>query len=51
MLSPEEEARVEEILRGLISKVRKRRVMVYPYFKDFDRVRTGFFFFVSCLGA
>ncbi|KXJ27651.1 hypothetical protein AC249_AIPGENE16872 [Exaiptasia diaphana] len=37
LLSNAEEARVQEILKGLIDKVRKRRLMVYPYFKDYDR--------------
>ena len=38
LLSPEEENRVNEVLRGFAETVRKRRLMAYPYFKDFDRV-------------
>lgn len=36
-LSEYEERRVQEILDRLASDVRKRRLMVYPFFKDFDR--------------
>ena len=43
LLSPAEEQRVTEILQDMADKVRKRRLMVYPYFKDFDRVS-----FVPC---
>jgi len=38
LLSPEEENRVNEVLKGFAETVRKRRLMAYPYFKDFDRV-------------
>ena len=38
LLSPEEEYRVNEVLKGFAETVRKRRLMAYPYFKDFDRV-------------
>ena len=38
LLSPEEESRVNEVLMGFAETVRKRRLMAYPYFKDFDRV-------------
>ena len=38
LLSPEEEHRVNEVLKGFAETVRKRRLMAYPYFKDFDRV-------------
>ncbi|XP_073251609.1 uncharacterized protein [Porites lutea] len=37
LLSPEEENRVNEVLKGFAETVRKRRLMAYPYFKDFDR--------------
>lgn len=39
LLSAQEENRVNEILRDITETVRKRRLMAYPYFKDFDRVR------------
>ena len=38
LLSPEEDYRVNEVLKGFAETVRKRRLMAYPYFKDFDRV-------------
>ena len=38
LLNSAEEERVNEILLDMADKVRKRRLMVYPYFKDFDRV-------------
>lgn len=38
LLSAAEENRVNEILNQIAETVRKRRLMVYPYFKDFDRV-------------
>ena len=38
LLSPEEENRVNEVLKGFAETVHKRRLMAYPYFKDFDRV-------------
>lgn len=37
LLSAQEEDRVNEILKEIAETVRKRRLMVYPYFKDFDR--------------
>lgn len=37
LLSPAEENRVNEVLKEFAETVRKRRLMVYPYFKDFDR--------------
>lgn len=37
LLSAAEENRVNEILNQMAETVRKRRLMVYPYFKDFDR--------------
>ncbi|KAL9961377.1 hypothetical protein ACROYT_G030301 [Oculina patagonica] len=37
VLSAQEENRVNEILNQIAETVRKRRLMVYPYFKDFDR--------------
>lgn len=39
-LSEKEEARVEEILRQISDQVKKRRIMMYQYFKDYDRVST-----------
>ena len=38
ILSAEEEQRCQDIIKDLAEKVRKRRLMVYPYFKDYDRV-------------
>lgn len=38
LLSAGEENRVNEILNQIAETVRKRRLMAYPYFKDFDRV-------------
>lgn len=37
ILSAQEEQRVNEVLQEFAETVRKRRLMVYPYFKDFDR--------------
>jgi hypothetical protein len=37
-LSEHEERQVQEILARLASDVKRRRLMVYPFFKDFDRV-------------
>ncbi|EDO33216.1 predicted protein [Nematostella vectensis] len=37
LLTEQEERRVYEILEDMRDKVRKRRLMAYPYFKDFDR--------------
>ncbi|CAB4016979.1 uncharacterized protein LOC110234356 [Paramuricea clavata] len=36
-LSAHEERQVQEILERLASEVKRRRLMVYPFFKDFDR--------------
>lgn len=36
--SKEEEQRLEEVLERLKTQVRTRRLMLYPYFRDFDRV-------------
>ncbi|XP_071105662.1 EF-hand calcium-binding domain-containing protein 6-like [Haliotis cracherodii] len=36
-LSAEEDQRVEMVLRELSDNVRRRRLMMYPYFKDYDR--------------
>ncbi|ELU01670.1 hypothetical protein CAPTEDRAFT_182794 [Capitella teleta] len=38
-LSDEEEARAMEVLCVMADQVRKRRLMMYQYFKDFDRSR------------
>jgi len=38
-LSPEEEERVAVVIRGLQEIVEEKRLMLYPYFKDFDRAR------------
>ncbi len=38
-LTPAQERRVQDILDALAEDVRKRRVMTFPYFKDYDRVR------------
>lgn len=35
--SSHEEARLEEVLGRLRSEVKKRRLLLYPYFKDYDR--------------
>jgi len=40
-LSAAEEREVQDILQDLANQVRKRRLMAYPYFKDFDR-STGY---------
>lgn len=36
--SAEEEQRLEEVLERLKTQVGTRRLMLYPYFRDFDRV-------------
>ncbi|WAQ95233.1 hypothetical protein MAR_027923, partial [Mya arenaria] len=36
-LTDQEEGRVMEILRTISDNVRRRRLMMYPYFKDYDR--------------
>ena len=33
------ERRLEEVLERLKTEVRTRRLMLYPYFRDYDRVR------------
>ena len=38
-LNEEEEVRLHEILATISDNVRRRRLMMYPYFKDYDRVR------------
>ena len=37
-LGPEEEERVTSIIASLRDVVQKKRLMIYPYFRDFDRV-------------
>ena len=37
-LTAAEERRVEVVLQALSEDVQKRRVMTFPYFKDYDRV-------------
>ena len=37
-VTDEDERRVVEVVSRLAEEVRKRRILVYPYFKDFDRV-------------
>ena len=37
--SEEDEKKVQEVLARLKSEVSRRRLLLYPYFKDFDRVR------------
>lgn len=37
--SHEQERELEEVLERLKTQVRTRRLMLYPYFRDFDRVR------------
>ena len=36
--SQEQERELEEVLERLKTQVRTRRLMLYPYFRDFDRV-------------
>ena len=38
--SEDEEGQVEEILERLKQEVKQRRLLLYPYFRDYDRVRT-----------
>ena len=40
IMTDEDERRVVEVVNRLAEEVRKRRILVYPYFKDFDRVST-----------
>lgn len=37
--SAAEERQVEEVLARLKVEVSRRRLLLYPYFRDFDRVR------------
>ena len=37
----DEEGQVEVILGRLKREVKQRRLLLYPYFRDYDRVRTG----------
>ena len=37
-LNEQEEVRLHEILSQISDNVRRRRLMMYPYFKDYDRV-------------
>ena len=39
-LTQEEERQVRDVLTDLSEQVQKRRLMVYQYFKDYDRVHT-----------
>ena len=39
VLEPSEEEAVEMILTRLRRTVRQRQLLLYPYFRDFDRVR------------
>ena len=39
LASEEDERRVQEILARLKVEVSRRRLLLYPYFRDFDRVR------------
>ena len=45
-VSDEDERRVVEVVKRLAEEVRKRRILVYPYFKDFDRVRKQIMIYV-----
>ena len=36
--SPMEERRLEEVLSNLRSEVKKRRLLMYPYYRDYDMV-------------
>ena len=38
-LTEAEDQRVCEVLGEIAEKVQKRRIMMYQYFKDFDRVQ------------
>ena len=44
VLTEAEDQRVCEVLDEIADKVQKRRIMMYQYFKDFDRVRNLFIF-------
>jgi hypothetical protein len=37
-LTPEDEEIVNAVLARITEKVQKRRLQVFPFFKDFDRV-------------
>lgn len=37
-LTEAEEKRIKEIISQISDNVRRRRLMMYPYFKDYDRV-------------
>ena len=39
LASDEDERKVQEVLARLKAEVSRRRLLLYPYFKDFDRVR------------
>jgi len=40
LVSEDEEGQVEEILERLKREVKQRRLLLYPYLRDYDRVRT-----------
>ncbi|KAK2184430.1 hypothetical protein NP493_266g02009 [Ridgeia piscesae] len=40
IMTDEDERRVVEVVNRLAEEVRKRRILVYPYFKDFDRANS-----------
>ena len=40
-LSSEEEHRLQEIISKLKEEVKKRRLLVYPFCRDYDRVSVG----------
>ena len=41
--SYKEECQLEGVLNRLRGEVRKKRLLLYPYFRDFDRVSTEFY--------
>ncbi|CAH8876217.1 unnamed protein product [Trichobilharzia szidati] len=47
VLSPEEEDRVSKLLEEMKSKVREKRILTYPYFRDYD-FATGFSRSITC---
>ena len=47
MFSEEEESKVEEVLKMLRNEVKKRRLLLYPYYRDFDRV-SRMYYIVFC---
>lgn len=47
--SDDNEQRVQEILARLKAEVSRRRLLLYPYFRDFDRVRASHLYIIFCM--